>query len=87
MCGVALTSKGTISNRFGVANEEAEFHKYLWVCRGVREPWPEFSAAWKHSTTTDARAGTEFAWPLEELANQGEVLRQSIEMAYREQNA
>jgi len=35
-------SKGTISNRFGVANEETEFHKYLWVCRGVREPWPEF---------------------------------------------
>jgi len=35
-------SKGTISNRFGVANEETDYHKYLWVCRGVREPWPEF---------------------------------------------
>jgi len=35
-------SKGTISNRYGVANEETEFHKYLWVCRGIREPWPEF---------------------------------------------
>jgi hypothetical protein len=35
-------SKGTISNRFGVANEETEYHKYLWVCRGLREPWPEF---------------------------------------------
>jgi hypothetical protein len=35
-------SKGTISNRLGVANEETEIHKYLWVCRGVREPWPEF---------------------------------------------
>ena len=35
-------SKGTISNRFGVANEETKLHKYLWVCRGVREPWPEF---------------------------------------------
>jgi 4-amino-4-deoxy-L-arabinose transferase-like glycosyltransferase len=35
-------SKGTISNRFGVANEETEDHKYLWVCRGLREPWPEF---------------------------------------------
>lgn len=38
----ACESKGTISNRFGVANEETEDHKYLWVCRGVRETWPEF---------------------------------------------
>jgi 4-amino-4-deoxy-L-arabinose transferase-like glycosyltransferase len=35
-------SKGTISNRFGVANEETEYHKYLWVCRGVQESWPAF---------------------------------------------
>ena len=35
-------SKGTISNSLGVANEETEDHKYLWVCRGLREPWPEF---------------------------------------------
>jgi len=35
-------SEGTISNRYGVANEETEDHKYLWVCRGLREPWPEF---------------------------------------------
>jgi len=35
-------AKGTISNRFGVANEETQDHKYLWVCRGLREPWPEF---------------------------------------------
>lgn len=38
----ACESRGTISNRFGVANEETEYHKYLWVCRGVKEPWPEF---------------------------------------------
>jgi len=38
----ACESKGTISNRWGVANEETEHHKYLWVCRGLREPWPEF---------------------------------------------
>jgi hypothetical protein len=31
-------SKGTISNRLGVANEETEIHKYLWVCRGLRQP-------------------------------------------------
>lgn len=33
-------SRGTISNRYGVANEETEIHKYLWVCRGLREPRP-----------------------------------------------
>jgi len=32
--------KGTVSNPFGVVNEE--LHKDLWVCRGLREPWPEF---------------------------------------------
>jgi hypothetical protein len=35
-------SAGMISNRFGVANEETEYDKYLWVCRGPRESWPEF---------------------------------------------
>ena len=35
-------SAGMISNRFGVVNEETEYDKYLWVCRGLREPWPEF---------------------------------------------
>jgi hypothetical protein len=35
-------SQGTISNPYDVANEETEIHKYLWVCRGLREPWPEF---------------------------------------------
>jgi MFS family permease len=35
-------SKGTISNPYGVANEETEDDKYLWVCRDLREPWPEF---------------------------------------------
>ena len=38
----ACESKGTISNRFGVGNEETEQHKYLWVCRGLRESWPDF---------------------------------------------
>src|SRR5258706_9046467 len=38
----ACESKGTISNHFGVANEETRFGRYLWVCRGVRDPWPEF---------------------------------------------
>ena len=35
-------SAGMISNRFGVVNEETGYDKYLWVCRGLREPWPVF---------------------------------------------
>jgi 4-amino-4-deoxy-L-arabinose transferase-like glycosyltransferase len=41
----ACESRGTITNALGVANEETERHKYLWVCRGLREPWPVF---WKN---------------------------------------
>jgi hypothetical protein len=33
---------GTITNRFGVVNEETEYDKNLWICRGVRAPWPVF---------------------------------------------
>jgi 4-amino-4-deoxy-L-arabinose transferase-like glycosyltransferase len=39
---VTCESEGTISNRYGVANEETEEDKYLWVCRGLRQPWPDF---------------------------------------------
>ncbi len=39
---VSCESEGTIANRYGVANEETKDDKYLWVCRGLREPWPEF---------------------------------------------
>ena len=35
-------SQGLISNRYGVANEETEDARYLWICRGLREPWREF---------------------------------------------
>lgn len=31
-------------NRFGVKNEETEDHPDIFVCRGLRRPWPEF---WK----------------------------------------
>jgi len=34
--------RGTITNRLGVVNEETRDAKNLWVCRGLREPWPEF---------------------------------------------
>src|SRR5581483_3244420 len=41
-------ARGLITNRYGVGNEETEYDKYLWVCRGLRESWPEF---WrKHRT-------------------------------------
>jgi 4-amino-4-deoxy-L-arabinose transferase-like glycosyltransferase len=32
-------------NRFGVANEETIEHPEIFVCRGLRQTWPEF---WKH---------------------------------------
>ncbi len=35
-------SEGMITNRYGVPNEETQDDKYLWLCRGLREPWPEF---------------------------------------------
>jgi hypothetical protein len=41
---VACESEGLISNPYRVVNEETEYDKYLWVCRGLREPWPAF---WK----------------------------------------
>jgi len=41
---VTCESEGLISNRYGILNEETKDDKYLWVCRGLRQPWPEF---WK----------------------------------------
>jgi len=32
-------------NRYGMKNEETEDHPNIYVCRGLKEPWPEF---WKH---------------------------------------
>jgi hypothetical protein len=32
-------------NRYGVKNEETEDHPDIYVCRGLKEQWPEF---WKH---------------------------------------
>jgi len=36
---------GQVSNRFGVENEETRFHKDIWICRGLLQPWPDF---WKN---------------------------------------
>ncbi len=36
---------GHTSNRYGVRNEETEDHPDIFVCRRLRQPWPEF---WKH---------------------------------------
>lgn len=36
---------GHITNRFNVKNEETTRHKEIYLCRRLRQPWPEF---WKH---------------------------------------
>jgi hypothetical protein len=35
---------GHTSNRFGILNEETSAHPDIFVCSGMRQPWPEF---WK----------------------------------------
>ncbi|HEX6897311.1 MAG TPA: hypothetical protein VF146_18655, partial [Bryobacteraceae bacterium] len=35
---------GHVSNQYGVQNEESLEHPDIFVCREIREPWPEF---WK----------------------------------------
>ena len=35
---------GHVSNRYGVKNEETQEHLDIFVCRGLRQSWPEF---WK----------------------------------------
>jgi hypothetical protein len=32
-------------NRYGIENEESLYHKNIYVCSGLREPWPAF---WKN---------------------------------------
>jgi 4-amino-4-deoxy-L-arabinose transferase-like glycosyltransferase len=39
---------GRITNRFGVVNEETTAYPILFVCRGLRQPWPEFWAEQRH---------------------------------------
>jgi hypothetical protein len=36
---------GHTSNRYGVGNEETSDHPDIFVCRRLRQTWPEF---WKH---------------------------------------
>ncbi len=36
---------GHITNRYGVKNEETVYHPDIFVCRGLRLPWPEL---WPH---------------------------------------
>ncbi|MFZ0478403.1 MAG: glycosyltransferase family 39 protein [Terriglobales bacterium] len=33
---------GHISNRYGIQNEETQEHPDLFICRGPRQPWPQF---------------------------------------------
>jgi hypothetical protein len=39
---------GQVSNRYGVANEETRFHPDIFVCRGLRQSWPEFWAMFRY---------------------------------------
>jgi dolichyl-phosphate-mannose-protein mannosyltransferase len=39
---------GHTSNRYGVANEETSEHPDIFVCRRLRQPWPEFWKGFRH---------------------------------------
>ena len=38
----SFTAVARQSNRYGVVNEETSGERYIYLCRGLREPWPEF---------------------------------------------
>lgn len=38
MCDLA----GQVTNRYGVVNEESRDHPDIFICRGLRQPWPDF---------------------------------------------
>jgi hypothetical protein len=39
---------GTVWNRYGVLNEETRDHPDIFVCRGLRQGWPEFWKEFRH---------------------------------------
>jgi hypothetical protein len=39
---------GHATNRYGVANEETSDHPDIFVCRRLRQPWPEFWKSFRH---------------------------------------
>ncbi len=39
---------GHINNRYGVANEETKDHSEIFVCRGLRQSWPDFWKTFRH---------------------------------------
>jgi hypothetical protein len=45
---VACEVAARTTNRFGVLNEETKDHPEILVCRGLREPWPEFWKRFRH---------------------------------------
>ena len=63
-----VTLAGHVTNRFGVPNEETKDHPEIFVCRGFKQPWPEFwrsfqrfgsstksGAAWEDQSEGDRR--------------------------------
>jgi 4-amino-4-deoxy-L-arabinose transferase-like glycosyltransferase len=44
----SCTLAGHSSNRFGIENEEVTRHADIFVCRRLRQPWPEFWKSFLH---------------------------------------
>ena len=36
---------GRLTNRYGIENDSIDGYTDVFVCRNLRQPWPEF---WKH---------------------------------------
>lgn len=39
---------GQLTNHDNVANEETTYHRDVFICRGLKEPWPEFWRKMRH---------------------------------------
>jgi hypothetical protein len=39
---------GQVTNSYGIKNEETVDHPDIFVCRGLRQPWPDFWKAFRH---------------------------------------
>jgi hypothetical protein len=44
----ACDRAGQVANPYGILNEETRFHPDIFVCRGLRQPWPEFWATFRY---------------------------------------
>jgi 4-amino-4-deoxy-L-arabinose transferase-like glycosyltransferase len=44
----SCTLAGHTSNRYGIANEETTAHPDIFICSGLRQPWPDFWKSFLH---------------------------------------